>query len=140
MPNIRRKERGKTQPVRFDVPSEPEVKEAKCQGQGQDQGHDQGQEDNPDGSTKKRARHTRSHSTPNLPALDEALSASQNNGAEKVKVLALSFSALRRFWPFSDFRQMSLSFYHSDRETTLPFCTTHSLCSNAETDQLTFTG
>lgn len=106
MPNIRRKERGKTQPVRFDVPSEPEVKEAKCQGQGQDQGHDQGQEDNPDGSTKKRARHTRSHSTPNLPALDEALSASQNNGAEKVKVLALSlflcvasFLAIQRLSP-----------------------------------------
>ena len=43
--------------------------------------------DNPDGSTAKtRARHTRSHSTPNMPALEEALSASSQNGGDEEKV------------------------------------------------------
>ena len=92
MPGVKRKERGKTQPVRFEVPpQEPEVtEEAKGQSEGQGQGQGEGQsKDDTDGSSTKRfARHTRSHSTPNMPALEEALSATSQsqNGGEEEKV------------------------------------------------------
>ena len=115
MPGVKRKERGKTQPVRFEVPQEPEVtEEAKGQSEGQGQGQGEGQsKDDTDGSSAKRfARHTRSHSTPNMPALEEALSAtsqSQNGAEEEVKgVLSENFRA---------------SIYHMCGRKLLPFCT-----------------
>ena len=99
MPGVKRRERerGKTQPVRFEEVQQPE----KGQGQGQRQGEGQDKDSSgaaEDGSSAKRLRHTRSHSTPNMPALEEALSSakSNNDGGEDEKVKALKSAKLSR--------------------------------------------
>ena len=96
MPGVKRRERerGKTQPVRFEE-VQP-TKDDKGQGQGQGEGQDAPSSKDSsgaaeDGSSAKRLRHTRSHSTPNMPALEKALSSatSNNDGGEGEKVKAL---------------------------------------------------
>ena len=94
MPGVKRRERerGKTQPVRFEE-VQP-TKEGKGQGQGEGQDAPSSKASSgaaEDGSSAKRLRHTRSHSTPNMPALEEALSSakSNNDGGQGEKVKAI---------------------------------------------------
>ena len=91
MPGVKRRERerGKTQPVRFEEVQPTKEGKGQGQGEGQDAPSSKANSAAEDGSSAKRLRHTRSHSTPNMPALEEALNSAKSNNdggqGEKVK-------------------------------------------------------